>query len=484
MIAQSVTFDQRLLQVDEYAIAEIITRASSIGYDRWWARVTAAGYCASPIHLTRSDETGSAKILVRCKNRRQAVCPSCSDLYAGDTWHLVHAGLGGGHDVPKSVSTHPKVFITLTAPSFGAVHSAGPLACTSTKDDTYSRPRLCRHGRPMECHSVHDGADELIGQPICPDCYDYVGHVLFTWHSPELWARFTLTLRRMVRRELVSRGESPKALRVSFVKVVEMQRRGAPHFHSVIRLDSADVPSKEPPQPPATTITADALAGLARQATISTQIEVPGLDRAVRTLAFGSQMDAQILPTPGKTNETASPVDSGSSSTGRRVAGYLAKYVTKSVADFGLAPRRISPDTIDYLPVSDHFRNLLRTIVLVAADSERERMLDWLHALGYRGHITTKSRGYSTTMTALRARRAEYRQESLSQRLDGPLTGASLAITSTPDMPAQSDSEWQYEKHGHATSGERLLAVSAAVREREARWAARQLADFREGAGI
>ena len=27
-------------------------------------------------------------------------------------------------------------------------------------------------------------------------CYDYLGHVLFTWHLPELWRRFTIALRR------------------------------------------------------------------------------------------------------------------------------------------------------------------------------------------------------------------------------------------------------------------------------------------------
>nr|WP_308736960.1 replication initiator [Mycobacterium persicum] len=25
------------------------------------------------------------------------MCPSCSDLYARDTWQLVHAGAAGGH---------------------------------------------------------------------------------------------------------------------------------------------------------------------------------------------------------------------------------------------------------------------------------------------------------------------------------------------------------------------------------------------------
>jgi hypothetical protein len=34
-------------------------------------------------------------------------------------------------------------------------------------------------------------------------------------------------------------------------------------------------------------------------------------------------------------------------------------------------------------------------------------MAGWLHTLGYRGHITTKSRRYSVTMTALRATTGE-----------------------------------------------------------------------------
>ena len=33
----------------------------------------------------------------------------------------------------------------------------------------------------------------------------------------------------------------------------------------------------------------------------------------------------------------------------RQIAGYLAKYVTKSVADFGIGVRRFSPGAIDQL---------------------------------------------------------------------------------------------------------------------------------------
>jgi hypothetical protein len=39
-------------------------------------------------------------------------------------WQLIYAGLAGGRKgVPEQVAEHPQVFASLTAPSFGAVHS-------------------------------------------------------------------------------------------------------------------------------------------------------------------------------------------------------------------------------------------------------------------------------------------------------------------------------------------------------------------------
>src|SRR6476620_3591030 len=75
-------------------IAQIVSRASSPGYEAWWAEVAHAGYCSSPVELRGRDAHGrSVKILTRCKNRRASVCPSCSALYSGDTWQLVHQGI-------------------------------------------------------------------------------------------------------------------------------------------------------------------------------------------------------------------------------------------------------------------------------------------------------------------------------------------------------------------------------------------------------
>lgn len=97
----------------------------------------------------------------------------------------------------------------------------------------------CRHGKPLWCSRTHEHADPIVGQPLCGDCYDYLGHVVFTWYLPELWRRFTIALRRAVRRLLKTLGVEPDAVRVSFVKVVEMQARAIPHIHALIRLDPA-----------------------------------------------------------------------------------------------------------------------------------------------------------------------------------------------------------------------------------------------------
>ena len=232
------------------ALGQVVARASWSGFDGWWSKVAGVGFCARPIHLVGVDGTGREHtVLARCKNRRASVCPSCSDLYAADTWQLVTAGVvGGRHGMPESVASHPAVFVTLTAPSFGPVHgvragvSGGARRChLPARIASGPSYRRCVHGKPLWCNAIHDNTDhgrDVVGQPLCVDCYDYLGHVLFTWWAPELWRRFTIAVRRTLRFELRRRGEHPDAVAVSFVKVVELQARAIPHYHTVIRLDA------------------------------------------------------------------------------------------------------------------------------------------------------------------------------------------------------------------------------------------------------
>jgi hypothetical protein len=438
-------------------VTQMIRRAASETFETWWKKVDEVGFCANPIHLIGGEGLGrDHRVLTRCNNRRAIVCPSCSDLYARDTWQLIHAGLRGGHhEIPTTVAEHPQVFVTLTAPSFGAVHTT---RTTGVCHPSREQRDQCMHGSPRRCEAAHDHDDPRLGQPLCRDCYDYVGHVLFSWHAPELWRRFTIQLRRLLSRQLRDRAENPRGTRVSFMKVVELQRRALAHFHAVIRLDAASEPGR-PPTPPDTSISAGEFAALVRQAAVAIEMTASG-DKVLR---FGDQLDIKIIRCGG----TREAQDAGISS--RQIAAYLAKYVTKSVADFGVLARRFSPAAIDQLDVTEHVREIMRTIVVLAEQEPYEDMLSWVHTLGYRGHVISKSRQFSTTMTALRERRAAWRKDQ----------ARNVAPTAITQDEPNASMQWEFERLGHSSLGDRVLVISGFARAQEQRFAARDA--LREG---
>lgn len=96
------------------------------------------------------------------------------------------------------------------------------------------------------------------------------------------------------------------------MKIVEMQRRGVPHFHCVVRLDDGDPTSGPGPLPPRCDIDAQRLADLVRSAVGVAYLTVPGKGGELVTLRFGSQVDTQPL--------NASEASAGPGSA-RRVAG-------------------------------------------------------------------------------------------------------------------------------------------------------------------
>ncbi|MGI3202156.1 replication initiator, partial [Streptomyces sp. GLT-R25] len=94
------------------------------------------------------------------------------------------------------------------------------------------------------------------------------------------------------------------------------------------------------------------------------------------------------------------------------VAAYVAKYVTKGASETGAGTdhRLTTWSDVGAARVTDHVRALMRTCWRLGGLPEYEplRLRAWAHTLGYRGHILTKSRTYSTTYAALRADRAEH----------------------------------------------------------------------------
>ncbi|MBS4730128.1 hypothetical protein MSM1_17930 [Mycobacterium sp. SM1] len=323
---------------------------------------------------------------------------------------------------------------------------------------------------PLWCGAVHDAADARVGEPLCGQCYDYGAQVLFTWWAPELWRRFTIALRRQVAAAIRDAGGDANLVRVSFVKVVEFQRRAVPHFHAVIRLDGPPADDGQPTPPPAVGIDAGRLAALVHQVAAQVSVAVPAPNATTVTVRFGAQTDAQPITSTSVSGGTVSAAPgsddrggggaSGAGRSPRRAAGYLAKYVCKSVAEFGLAAQRMSPLAIDTLDVREHIRVILSTLRDLAGLPGYEPMLRWLHTLGYRGHVTSKSRRFSTTMAALRARRAAWHQQHTGT--------AELARPCSDDPEGNRVIVWRLRHVGYGSDGDRMLAVSAAVRARRA----------------
>ncbi|MWA12064.1 replication initiator [Streptomyces sp. BA2] len=440
---------QRLLSFTEQDFIRLIQES---GFARWLDQMESIGGCAHPIYLSghttvrdaasgevlrhydTRDEPGG-RMAVRCRNRRESRCQPCARLHAGDTFHLVRSGLLGGKGTPKRVQTHPRLFVTLTAPSFGAVHRV------SDHKGAYCRARrdggTCEHGRPIGCGRQHADIDSVVGQPLCRDCYDYVGHAL--WHASAggLWNRFCHTMRRHLATAAgITQTAFKKHLTLSFAKVAEYQKRGAIHFHAVVRLDGPEGPET----PPLARVTAQLLEQAVRSAADSVEMYTPySPATGERVIRLGRQLDVHRIRSDAFTESAV---------TDSAVAAYVAKYVSKSVGDAGGIDYRITdPESIRLAPVNGHLRGLMGVCWRLGGLPELAslNLRSWTHTLGYRGHALTKSRRYSTTYGALRAVRAEHR---------GGGTGV-------PEG-AVTESAWRYVGSGH-TLAEAEVAAGIAL---------------------
>jgi Replication initiator protein, pSAM2 len=346
---------------------------------------------------------------VACGNRREAVCPPCSAVYKRDARQLVRAGLLGGKGIPKTVTDHPCVFATVTAPSFGPVHSRRlrgktVLPCRPRRDH---KERRCPHGRDISCPHRHTDTDLRLGRALCPECYDYEVAVLFNAHAARLWRRFTTYLpRHLARRAGLSVTKLRDLVRIRYVKVAEYQARGVVHFHAVIRLDA---PGNDY-QPPPSALTADVLCDAIRDAVQAVTLVVfASLDGPPVTLTFGTPQGTDVRPIrhgnglPG----------TGQALSAQSVASYIAKYATKSLDAPGLPARPLKLRAqIDGLHCSGHYRRMMHTAWELASThaADNPRLRRAAHALGWGGHFLTKSRRYSVTFGTLRRARVEHRK--------------------------------------------------------------------------
>ncbi|GAA2541431.1 MULTISPECIES: replication initiator [Streptomyces] len=457
--------------LDPATLADVLRLAGSPGFDRIQEQIKRTGGCTDPIRLTGSTVTRDAAtgqvlhsystdtepggvLRVACGNRRASRCPSCAWTYAGDTYHLIRAGLVGdpAKGTPETIRDHPRVFATLTAPSFGPVHN---------------RPG----NRPCRCGIRHAEDAPELGTPLDPDTYDYAGAVLWNNHASELWRYFTIYLRREIaKRAGLTQKAAREQSRVSFGKVAEYQKRGAVHFHAVIRFDGPAGPDDPPPA----WATLDLLTDAIRAAATRVEVDVPPSgDQPARTLRWGTQLDVRPIRAFGD----------GEDITEQAVASYVAKYATKAAEISGASDTPVHcrkcrgtgrstrydrsgsalsqcpgchgtglAEDLARLDVSEHARRLMTVCIGLQALYADRPLTKWAHMLGFGGHFSTKSRSYSTTLGALRQVRADYR--AAQQR-------AALGLPDPDDEEATTLvlAHWAYAGHGH-TPGESWLAAN------------------------
>ena len=394
---------------------------------RWERQLTTAGNCTHPIRLrgridaidlttgelapvydTAAEHGGV--LHVACGNRREAVCPACSAVYKRDARQLVRAGLAGGKGIPDTITAHPCVFATLTAPSFGPVHARRMrgktvLPCRPRRD---ASARRCPHGRDISCPTRHVEDDPRLGQPMCGDCYDYDAAVLFNAYAGDLWRRFTTYLPRHLARLA---GVTQKTLRAAAPHPVRQGRR-------VPGTRRRPLPRRHPPRRPRRGLPAPARPRTPPTccATPSTRPPPPSASPPTSArsrhvlLRFGAQTDTRPIRRDAIAG-TGQPLD------GQAVANYIAKYATKTLTVPGLPDVRIRHAARDQsLRCSRHYRQMITTAWELGAGQAtgEPRFRQWAHMLGYGGHFLTKSRRYSVTFGQLRQARTDHRRAATS----------------------------------------------------------------------
>ncbi|MDP8929569.1 MAG: replication initiation protein, partial [Actinomycetota bacterium] len=392
-----------------------------------------------------------------------SVCPSCSATYRADAWQLFAAGLRGGKGVPDSVGRHPILFVTLTAPGFGAVHSRRERGGTVHPCHPAGPKRRCGHGAPLGCWRRHEPDDDTLGQPLCAECFDAEAAVLWNACAPDLWRRTTIYMRRALARLAgMTVTECARAVRVSYTKVAEYQRRGLVHFHAVVRLDAKhDDPARW--EPPPALFDAQLLAQAIRTAAALVTVPLPGARgscRHRRVARWGPQIDIRRVA-DGPDGQLSAET----------VAAYIAKYATKDTEALGRLEPLEADEDLDRLQVTAHVARLARAAWELGSAPELAdlRLRCSAHALGFRGHWSTKSRRYSTTLTALRRARMEWK---IRRRLGGrdPVDPWGRHLS---EQAAVVLGQWRYVGSGYRTIGDAWLAESAAADAREQRRAAR-----------
>jgi hypothetical protein len=254
--------------------------------------------------------------------------------------------------------------VTFTAPSFGRVHSRKAQGLLVFPCHPHRQGATCPHSRRLGCWHRHDPDDPRLGEPLCARCYQAGAQVLWNALAGRLWSRTTIYVyRALAQLAGLTEGELRRLVRVSFAKVAEYQRRGAVHFHAIIRLDAAtDCGCPGCVAPPPAGFTAELLEAAVRKAAEAVTVLCPALDEdqsVTLTARWGEQLDVRHIDG-----------DEGGELLAEQVAGYVAKYATKSTEALGVTlDQRVCEVELEGLDVPAHVAELVRACWELGAHS-------------------------------------------------------------------------------------------------------------------
>ena len=311
---------------DFTATGQAFTRAGQPDYFDWLDHIRAAAGCTRPIRLVRHPRTPS--------NRRPAAsstsgtptpCPTGRSTRPAAT-----AAPPSARPAPAPTSATPTSSCAPASSAAKASRRPSPapgrvrhlhrpllrhrphprrhaphLRATGKRCDCRPEPcharrdtGLCPHGRPAVCWARHDADDPLLGQPLCLDCYDHDHQVVWNLFAGELWHRTKQAAERHLAQLARRRGiprvpvvtDSGKIrhvppVRLSHGKAAEMQRRGAVHFHALVRLDGVNPTDPTAIVPPPAGITVDDLDDAHPRRRRPGRLHHPGPPRPARRLA-------------------------------------------------------------------------------------------------------------------------------------------------------------------------------------------------------
>lgn len=354
---------------------------------------------AADVRTGEVREADGGPISVPCGSRWETRCPSCSRTYRKRT-HLV---IASGLPDPKEAAA---VFlVTLTSPSFGPVHTPGWKK---------GRPKPARGQlRRCRCGKVHNPETRanraVLGSPLDPSQYDYVGAVAWNATASNLWSAWRHRLTRAV-------SDVADGLDVQICRIAEPQRRGQQHFHALLVFRPGDAVAM-----PSSALLRTVISGTlpTPAAEVAALINAGGVvsqgpqvhdEHTGRTFGFGDQSDVRALnPRAGR---------NGGDPHWGAVAGYLAKYLTKSTGGDVIGDR-VPEDSA----IAKHLRRLgaVARSRLVLANARRTvpkhlRRGDISRVVsgcGYAGPPRSSTRRWGTTLGKLKTAARAWAREKM-----------------------------------------------------------------------